>query len=523
VFEVRLPRPVLPGQEVEFRIKFHDAFPEVFARTGYKRDFFMGGQWFPKIGVWWKGASIPANANSALAGSPGWNCHQFHETTEFFSDFGSYDVKLTLPESYVVGASGMQVGSVSHSDGTKTVAFHGDAIHDFAWSASPRFREVLSEFQGSAGPVKIRLLIEPSHLDQADRYLYALRQSMQRFDQWYGPYPYPQITVIDPPHGAGRAGGMEYPTLITVGTFWWMPRGVRVPEITIEHEFGHQYWYGMVANNEFEDAWLDEGINSYTEVKVMDSIYGPDTSALQLAGLTLGEAGLQRRSYLSEPDTDPITRPGWQFLDRNAYGAITYGKSATMLLTLEKLIGEDTMRQALRTYFARYRFTHPGPQDFLKTLEEVSGRDLHGYFEQAVYGTSLLDYEISELRSDRPDWAHRQSSARQEQTADVYYTTTVVVRRKGDFVYPVDVAVKFDNGQTTREHWDGRDRWVRYTYHLPAKAVSAEVDPNGEIWLDRDLFNNSRTAESSHAATHKLANYWLVLTQLLSQVLSWLV
>jgi hypothetical protein len=293
--------------------------------------------------------------------------------------------------------------------------------------------------------------------------------------------------------------------------------------VTIEHEFGHQYWYGMVANNEFEDAWLDEGINSYTEVKVMDSIYGSGTSAIQFAGLTLGDAGMQRQSYLTQPDTDPIVRPACKFLNRNAYGAITYGKSATMLLTLEKLIGEDTLRHALHTYFQRYRFTHPGPQEFLKTIEEVSGRDLHWYFEQAVDGTSMLDYEISELTSDRPDWARKQGSQRQEQSAQIYYTTTVVVRRKGEFVFPVDVVVKFENGETAREHWDGRDRWVRYTYHLPAKAISAEVDPNGEVWLDRDLFNNSRMENANHAATHKLANYWLVLTQLLSQILSWLV
>jgi hypothetical protein len=316
---------------------------------------------------------------------------------------------------------------------------------------------------------------------------------------------------------------MEYPTLITAGTKWWLPRGVRLPEIVVEHEFGHQYWYGMVANNEFEDAWLDEGINSYTEAKVMDSTYGPDTSAIQFAGLTLGEPGLQRYSYLQQPDTDPIARPAWKFLSDQAYGTVTYGKSATMLLTLEKLVGEDTMRRALRTYFLRYRFTHPTPQDFLKTVEEVSGQDLRWYFEQAVYGTTLVDYEISSIRSDRPDWAHKEASERQEEKGDVYHISTVVVRRKGDFVFPVDVLVRFDDGHTAREHWDGRDRWIRYTYHLPAKVVSAEVDPNHEVWLDRNRFNNSRTVQPNFAATHKLANYWLVLTQLLSQILSWLV
>ncbi len=93
VFEVKLPRPVAPGQDVQFKIKFKATFPEVIARTGYKRTFLLAGQWFPKVGVWWHGA---------------WNCHQFHAMTEFFADFGTYDVKITLPKNYVIGATGVQ-------------------------------------------------------------------------------------------------------------------------------------------------------------------------------------------------------------------------------------------------------------------------------------------------------------------------------------------------------------------------------------------------------------------------------
>lgn len=507
VAELHLPRPLLPGQEIEFRIKFRDTFPEVFARTGYKRDFFLGGQWFPKMGVFWNGA---------------WNCHQFHETTEFFADFGTYDVRLRLPDNYVVGSTGLQVGTTGHSDGTRTVSFHADAVHDFAFAASPRFREVLGVFKGSAGAVKLRLLIAPDHFDQAERYLSTLRQTMQRFDEWYGAYPYPQITVVDPPEGAGRAGGMEYPMFITGGTTWWMPRGLLIPEVDVEHEFGHQYWYGMVATNEFEDAWLDEGINSYTEVKIMNSIFGPETSMIAFAGLTLGDAASQRRGYLSLPDTDPITRPGWLFYNRNTYGGITYGKTASALLTLEGLIGEDTLRRALRTYFQRYRFTHPSPQDFFKTVEQVAGRDLQWFFQSAFYGTSLLDYEIASVGSDRPDWARPDATARQEKAGPVYYNSTVVIRRRGDFVFPVDILVKFENGAVAREHWDGRDRWVRFSYYLPTKVVSAEVDPNHLVWLDRNFFNNSRTVAADGSATRKLANYWLVFTQLMAQLFSWL-
>jgi peptidase M1-like protein len=506
VFQVTLPHPVAPGESVQFKINFHDKFGEVFARTGYKRDFIMGAQWFPKVGVWWQGA---------------WNCHQFHSTTEFFADFGTFDVRLTLPQNEVVGSSGVEVSSDNNPDGTKTVNFHGEDIHDFAWTAEPEYHVVTEDFNGSAGTVRMKLLMQPGHMDQAELHMRVLRETMKRFDQWYGPYPYRQITVVDPPHGGLRAGGMEYPTLITADTTWWMPEGLRFVALVVEHEFGHQYWYGMVATNEFEDAWLDEGINSYTECKVLDDIFGKDTSVLNLWGLTAGDGALQRDSYLGAADKDPMARFAYQYMNSASYGDITYGKTATVLFSLEKVVGEDTLRSAIRTYFMRYRFTHPTKEDFLKTVEEVSGQNLRWYFDQAVYGTQVLDYEILRASSDRIDWYQKKPAS--EKKGETLYRTMVLVHRKGDFIFPVDVAVKFDDGETVREHWDGRDRWTRFTYEKKAKIISAEIDPDHQVGLDKDLFNNSHTERGSEAARHKLAHYWMLFTQFAAQWLAWLV
>ncbi len=503
VFQVRLPRPVPPGASVEFRIAFQSKLPETVARTGYKRDFIFAAQWFPKVGVWWRGA---------------WNCHQFHATTEFFADFGTYDVKLTVPQNYVVGSSGDELASVANPDGTKTLTLRGEDIHDFAWTADPNYRVFEDTWQGSAGLVKIRVLMQPDHLSQASRYLQAQKGTLDRFDRWYGHYPYSRITVVDPARGSA-AGGMEYPTLFTAGTFWLMPAGLRLPELVVEHEFGHQYWYGMVASNEFEDAWLDEGINSYTEVKIMDSLYGAKTSAVNLWGLTLGDADLQRLTYAVAADTDPMVRSGWQYMTGGAYGGVTYGKTATVLLTLEGLIGEETLRRALHTYFARYRFTHPTEEDFLKTVEEVSGQNLRWYFDQAVYGTQVLDYSVDRVLSDPVHWFEEK---REEKKGVTLYRSHVVVRRLGDFIFPVEVEIKFDNGETLREKWDGKDRWTRYSYEKKARVISATVDPDRQVPLDRDLFNNSATREPDSATTRKLTNVWRVLVQMLAQALAWL-
>src|SRR5689334_6365520 len=460
VTQVQLPRAIPPGESVEFRIQFHDKFPEVVARTGYKGTFTMGAQWFPKVGVWWHG---------------GWNCHQFHETTEFFADFGTFDVKLTLPQDQIVGATGMQTSSVNNSNGTKTLTFHADDIHDFAWTADPRYKVFEDTFTGSDGLVHIRTLMQPENAAHGPRYNGIAKRTMELFDRWYGPYPYQELTIVDP--ATIRAGGMEYPTLITADTAWFLPDSLLLTETVVVHEFGHQYWYGMVATNEFEEAWLDEGINTYTEIKTLDALYGKDRSLANGKRITWGDAQEQHFSYEKNPRFDPISRYAYQFASERSYGDVTYGKTACALLTLEGLIGEETMQRALRTWFQRYRFTHPSGAEFLKIIEEESGRDLGWYFNQAIYGTEVLDYEVSSAATWASNWYDESKTSGD-------YHSEVVVHRKGEFVLPVEIEIKFDDGSRLREHWDGKDRWTRLSYDKKAKLVSAEVDPDHKVWLD---------------------------------------
>jgi hypothetical protein len=507
VVDLRLARPVPPGAFVQFKIVFQTKFPWTQARSGWRRDFVLGGQWFPKVGVWWHGA---------------WNAHQYHNTTEFFADFGVYDVKLTMPQNQVIGASGIEVSNVSNSDGTKTVTYHGDDIHDFAWTASPRYRVQESTYQAQMGPVKLRFMMQPGHWNQVERHERVTRQTLDRFEQWYGPYPYKTLTVVDPEPDSA-AGGMEYPTFITAGTTWWMPEGLHEVEGVVEHEFGHQYWYGMVATNEFEEAWMDEGINSYTEVKVLDSILGKNTSTVNLAGITYGERQGQRDFYIGVADLDPMAQYAFVYVNSNSYGGVTYGKTASVLLTLESIIGEDTMAKAMHTYFMKYRFTHPTKQDFLKTIEEVSGKDLRLYFNQAVDGTQVLDYQVLSVTSFPVNWFEEQKKdkSKKDTKDDTIYQSYVTVHRKDDFILPVDVEVKFESGEKVREHWEAQTRWARFGYQKRAKVESVEIDPDHTIQLDRNNFNNSFVVEANGKPTNKISNYWLFMTQWIGQAIAW--
>ena len=555
VAELALPQPLQPGESITFRIRFHDQFPLSVARNGYKRDFLMGGQWYPKLGVFWHGA---------------WNCHQYHATTEFFSDFGTFNVHLTLPRRYVVGASGVPTGEIANGDGTKTLSYYGEDIGDFAWAASPHFYVTDGTFSGSMGPVKVHVLALEAHPDAGRRYLKITTESLAKFDEWYGPYPYKIITVIDPEPGS-QIGGMEYPTLFTGDTSWFEP--THLTEITAEHEFGHQYWYGMVATNEFEEAWLDEGINSYTEVNVNAAISGPTTSLIDFRWANLGDRSAQGLGG-SSADLDPVTRWAWKFRNSGSYGATTYSKSASLLKTLEGIVGADTMREAMHTYFMRYRFTHPTTEDFLRTIEEVAvahgratanftptapgngaptlylpasgastnaaagtlpnlqtalgappatlvptGSSLRPYLNQAVYGTALLDYAVDQVSSDRvPWWLPEPKNSKTTQ-----YLDTVVLRRRGEFLLPVTVEIVFEDGQRLRDHWDGVDRWTRFTYVRGSKIRSAEIDPDHTVLLDHDLFNNSYTTDENAVPARKITNLWLLAQQVVFQLVSWLV
>jgi len=580
VAEIVLPRPLAPNESVTFHLIFHDKFPLSVARNGYKRDFIMGGQWFPKVGVFWHGA---------------WNCHQYHSTTEFFSDFGTFNVRLTVPSRYTVGASGVPTGTQPNSDGTKTLSFYGEDIHDFAFAASPHFVVSDAIYLSSLGPVQIHVLALAAHPHIAQRYLDITRGALGEFERRYGPYPYKVLTVVDPEPGS-EMEGMEYPTLVTGDGSW--TGIIKAAEITVEHEFGHQYWYGMVASNEFEEAWLDEGINSYTEVKVLAALLGRGTSAIRQRYANLGDGSLQRDSYLSSPDSDPVTRFAWKFRNENSYGAVTYGKTATLLATLEGIVGTDTMDEAMRTYFQRYRFTHPTTEDFLRTIEQVavahgkakvlsrsraseasesalpctpienhpakpdplaptttfsqlspfvpaeavSGAappctpsanpaapsasepsyaptSLRPFFNQAVYGTEMVDYAVSGFFSEPVRWWEPETRG----SVKRQYLSTVSLRRKGDFILPVTAEIVFDDGNRIREHWDGADRWTRFTYTRNAKVVSVEIDPDHLIPLDRDLFNNSDTDRSDKVPAHKLASIWVVFQQMVAQLAAWIV
>ena len=486
VFAVDLPRPVGPGESIELHVEWESQIPRVRRRTGYKDDFLLMAHWFPKLGVYEQGR--------------GWNCHQFHMNTEFYSDYGTYVVELDLPPEYngkVFGSGRLEEERLSGGrniatfvapstrDSTRIDATgRTPLVHGFAWTASPRFkvktttfrpsdwierfpekvafaREALGDEALDMRPVDVTTLIQPEHADQEERHFEATAAALFFYGLWFGEYPYEHVTVIDPAWGGRAAGGMEYPTLFTCGTRLFTEKDMYVPESVTVHEAGHQFWYGLVGNNEFEAAWLDEGLNSYADSEVLWTVYGSRRETTSYAarpvygrpmtpvvpgegsgwwgellslqripapfdlpvqplrssgfldrwrdqpGLTFAEQRTDprwgdRSGYLRDPDSDPIDTWAFQYVDRDSYRTNSYPRTAVALRTLQHVVGDGAFLRGMRYFSETWRYRHPYPDDFFEAFQQGAGVDCQWYFDEVFRSTATGDWSVEVHQQRRP-------------------------------------------------------------------------------------------------------------------------
>jgi hypothetical protein len=504
-----LPDAVPPGQSMKVRVQWTGRFPKNFDRTGAIGQFFFVSQWFPKLGVF---------------GDGGWVARQFFANSEFFSDFGRYDVRITVPSGWVVGATGVEQSRTPNGNQT-THRYVQDRVHDFAWTTSPDFLDRTERFEHPGlPPVHMRLLLQPEHAHLAERHFAAAAATLRYYGEWFGPYPYPSLTIVDPAWQS-ESGGMEYPTIFTGGTRWLAPAQSNDPEYVVIHEVGHQWWQGMVANNEVEHAWLDEGINEYADSRVQSVAFQPNYFVQRFFGgfipwqyrdipLTRATDTNYMNTFRRAPDRDPMATPTF-LLWPGTHQNLSYHKAALVLHTLERMHTWEVMQRVFATFFQRWQYRHPTPDDFFAVLDEVTRQDHEPFIDQVYRNSYTYDYAIERLDSALISWRGLQDTlAFEAQTLDKIYRTTVVARRLGAGQFPVDLLVTFTDGHQERERWDGRARWQHFTFDRPAKAVSAQIDPERVLLLDTSYTNNSVTLEPKRdQAATKWSLRWLIWLQ----------
>jgi hypothetical protein len=470
---VPLGLSVEPNESIQVELAWTAKVPRGLARTGFIADDYFIAQWFPKLGV------LEDN---------GWNTHQFHAPTEFYADFGVYDVRITVPSAFVVGATGRRTSRMDHGDGSMTYRYREEDVHDFAWTASPDYIDLARTFtHPSLPPVEMRLLLRPEHRGQEDRYFSATEATLKRYGEWFGAYPYGHATVIDPAFQS-QADGMEYPTFFTGRARYLPSRTRQTPEMTVAHETGHQWWYGMVATNEFEHAWMDEGFNTYATARVLDEAFPDNRWELRYFGglvpWSFPDVPYTRidndrmAGYRDNAEAEVPATPSFRYWPATS-AIMSYNKTALWLHTLERHVGWPVMQRILSTFFERWKFKHPQPSDFFRIASDVSGQDLTWFFDQVYRSSNTFDYGVQDLLSERHD--------------DGTYRTTVIVRRYGEATFPVEVVTRFADGHEITEKWNGLDRRAIYVYERPSRASHTQVDPRRVLLLDTAYTNNSRT------------------------------
>ncbi len=503
VAKISLGKEINPNDSVIIRIKYRLKIPVSVKRFGKARgvNFYFVSQWFPKVGVFENGK---------------WICEPYYPYLNFYSDFGKYEAVISVPKNYKVAANG-KLDRVNFTGEKNIFRFIQNGVHDYAWVASDNLLHRKGIFTRRHGTgILLNFYIQPERKKYFERYLNAVKNSLLFFEENIGEYPYQTLTLVDVPR-ASASSGMEYPTLFTVSAPLISPVETHSPEKLVAHEFSHQYFQGILANNEVYEAWLDEGFASYTASKIMEKYYGNGFLSFRLASyypvygvnflsyneipviysiekIPYNEYDKSLSAYYRNLTLGSIADTSYKLPNRLSYRVNAYAKPELMLYSLERVLGKEKMFKILRAYFDEYKFKHPKGIDFIELVKDNSGMDLNWFFENIYEKPALFDYKIKSLR---------------KVTKNKY---KLFLERIGDGVFPVEIFV-YTESDTLRKFWDGQTRWKILEFSSDRKVLGAEIDPYRKNLFDLNFANNSILVSSSYSASLALSANWFFWLQ----------
>ena len=481
----RFPNPLPPGATATIGIAFDEKIMKRLGRAGYSGEQYDMAQWYPKLVVYDKN---------------GWHPDQYR-MGEFYGEFGTFDVRITLPERYVIAATGVPVdgdpgwkknplrrggppgmppGAMKHGgggagktgvapDSTKTVTFHAEKVHDFAWCANPLFVVQDTTYHD----IHVMSVFPVYQRSWVDTNLVQMLRAVQWLEKTVGPYGYPQVTVVSSP----TRGGMEYPMLAMDGA---------VGQELVIHEVAHNWFYGMLGNDERAEAWLDEGFAQYMTFWYAEAHYGPYGKLgermfpwslfpryTMWEGLAKPVVKAERTGY-----AERISTPVQEF--KNGYDVGPYIKAPLFLRALRYTLGDSTFEKSLRTYFDQWKFRHVDEEAFRSVCEEVSGVQLDDMFKEWLHTTKECDYRVTRFKP---------------QSAKEGWDAALGVERKGELIMPLSLTFRLKNGNTVSQRIAGDPRSIAATVPLETKPASAAIDPGNEILdiYERDNYSPRRT------------------------------
>ncbi len=429
IAKVFLKTPLRPDSTISITTPFFVKIPSgLFSRLGHIGQSYQVTQWYPKPAVYDKS---------------GWNPMPYLNQGEFYSEFGNFDVSITVPANYLVAATGELTGcpqeermlelkaketdllfkeskvdkignligtDAFHASSTewKTLRYTQKNVHDFAWFADKRWHVLKGEyeFEKSGKLVTMWSFFTKENSRYWKKSVQYLNDALHYYSKWNGEYPYSILQAVDGTISAG--GGMEYPTITNIGNV----NGDIELETVIMHEVGHNWFYGILGSNEREHPWQDEGMNSANELRYMQKKY-PElklTDAIgfgfisQFAGMDSLKQKMQYylayKLAASGNDDQIIEGKAKDFTSAN-YGFIVYMKTAAAFNFLRAYLGDELYDQCMRSYYHAWRFKHPTPQDLRRVFERTSKKDLSWFFDDMLNSNKVIDYKVNKKK--KPD------------------------------------------------------------------------------------------------------------------------
>lgn len=478
IYQMKLDKPLLPGEKTTLTLDFKGQVPVQIRRAGRNNEEDIAlsmSQWYPKL---------------AEYDYEGWHADPYI-AREFHGVWGDFDVKITIDSDYTVGGSGYlqdpnKIGhgyqdnpdkNVKHNKDKLTWHFIAPKVHDFMWAADPDYKH--DRLKTDDGETTLHFLYKDKERVEKDwkKFEKDAKKLYDYYTSHIGPYPYDQYSFIQ-----GGDGGMEY-AMSTLILGDKEDYGSLLG--TAAHEFAHSWFQFVLATNESEHPWFDEGFTTYISTRFMNEVYQDEPKDHPFIDSNKHYAKLAKSGQ-----EDPQTTHADRYKTNTNYSISSYTKGAIFLNQLGYVIGKDNLGKTLKRYYNEWQFKHPTPNDFIRVAEKVSGAELRWYLNDWTRTTNTIDYAIQDV----------------EKNSD---GTKVTLKRRGQMPMPLDITVTYSDDSTEdyyiplqMMYWNKPDAgkvqddwaWAYPTYDFtidrPKSEISKiEIDPSQRM-ADVNRVNN---------------------------------